>query len=82
MMDFRSLTSWGILFIILGFILTFVGIFLNSVTRGSNLEGGGIVMIGPIPIAFGTSSGAITIAMILAVLIMILWLIGIFALQG
>lgn len=38
----------------------------------AGVRGGGIVMIGPIPIIFGTDIGALKIIMILAIVLMII----------
>ncbi|ASI99981.1 TIGR00304 family membrane protein [Thermococcus gorgonarius] len=66
----------GIALIFMGFLLVFIGTLVSSLGGDAEVEGGGVIMIGPIPIVFGTSRGA-TIAMILAVLLMALWIIGI-----
>lgn len=56
-----------------GFLLVFLGTLMSAST--AEVEGGGVIMIGPIPIVFGTGRGVI-IAMVLAVLLMVLWIIG------
>ncbi|MDW7731185.1 MAG: DUF131 domain-containing protein [Methanolobus sp.] len=43
----------GILFIVLGFILVFLGMLSSADESGG--EFGGVLLIGPIPIAFGSS---------------------------
>jgi uncharacterized protein (TIGR00304 family) len=53
----------GIILVFLGFILVFLGTLLSA--DGTNGEFGGLILIGPIPIAFG-SSPAITSAMLWA----------------
>ncbi len=63
----------GIVLILIGFLLVFVGTLIS--TLGGEVEGGGVIMIGPIPIVFGTGR-AVTVASILAVLMMLLWIIG------
>jgi uncharacterized protein (TIGR00304 family) len=65
----------GITLILIGFILVFIGILASSFGGEGEVEGGGVIMIGPIPIVFGTGRGA-TIAMLLAVILMVLWIIG------
>lgn len=71
--------------IVVGFILTFVGTLISSFSKtdgggggGGGFEGGGVVLIGPIPIAFGSSGQAVKIAMILAVVIMVIWFTFVF----
>ncbi len=67
------LIGLGMGMIVLGFLLVLVGILLGASGEGSDVEGGGVIMIGPIPIVFGSGRGA-TLAMILAVLLMVLWI--------
>ncbi|KXS41529.1 MAG: hypothetical protein AWU59_2054 [Methanolobus sp. T82-4] len=43
----------GILLIFLGFVLVFLGTILSAGDSGGNF--GGVLLIGPIPIAFGSS---------------------------
>ena len=66
----------GIALIFIGFLMVFIGTLMTAASGETDVEGGGVIMIGPIPIVFGTSRGAATIAMILAVVLMALWLIG------
>ena len=67
------LIGLGMGMIVLGFLLVLVGVLLGASSEGSDVEGGGVIMIGPIPIVFGSGRGA-TLAMILAVLLMVLWI--------
>jgi len=66
----------GLAFFMLGFILIFVGIILSIIggadVKGGNVEGGGVILIGPVPIAFGTSGKWVVIALILAIALMII----------
>ncbi|AFK22723.1 hypothetical protein Py04_1149 [Pyrococcus sp. ST04] len=66
----------GIAMIIIGFMLVFLGTIIMSFSHPSesDVEAGGVIMIGPIPIVFGTKKGA-TLAMILAIVLMALWVI-------
>ncbi len=64
----------GLTLIILGFIVTFVAIFImliKSVSTRRRMRGGGLIMIGPIPIIFGTDKETIKILIILAIALMI-----------
>lgn len=71
----------GLTFFILGFILIFIGIILSTITKimgeegEAKVEGGGVVLIGPIPIAFGTSGKWVVIALILALALMVVYII-------
>ncbi|MGM0770269.1 MAG: TIGR00304 family membrane protein [Halobacteriota archaeon] len=46
----------GSLLIFIGFFLVFAGILVTALTSSGNGGFGGLVMIGPIPVAFGSSS--------------------------
>ena len=61
----------GVAMIFIGFLLVFIGTLMMS--GEADVEGGGVIMIGPIPIVFGTQRGA-TLAMILAIILMLLWI--------
>ncbi|MDV3104857.1 TIGR00304 family membrane protein [Thermococcus waiotapuensis] len=65
----------GIALIFMGFLLVFIGTLVSSLGGETEVEGGGVIMIGPVPIVFGTGRGA-TIATILAVVLMVLWIVG------
>ncbi|ASJ02100.1 hypothetical protein A3L09_01865 [Thermococcus profundus] len=71
----EALILGGIVLIFIGFLLVFVGTLISAYGGDSQVEGGGVIMIGPVPIVFGTGRGA-TLAMILAVVLMVLWIIG------
>ena len=71
--------------ITLGFILVLAGVLLliigmlsiayHTICRSgegeTTVRSGGVIMIGPIPIVFGTDVGALKVVMILAILLMI-----------
>lgn len=65
----------GMTMIFVGFFLLMIGTLLSAAGGDSEVEGGGVIMIGPIPIVFGTGRGA-TIAMVLALVLMVLWIVG------
>ncbi|ASJ11456.1 TIGR00304 family membrane protein [Thermococcus thioreducens] len=65
----------GMGMILLGFLLVFIGTAISALGGEGEVEGGGVIMIGPIPIVFGTGRGA-GIAAILAIILMALWIIG------
>ena len=63
----------GIFLILIGFALVFAGASLSSGNAGF----GGLVMIGPIPIAFGSSPTMTVVAMVIGLLIMmVFWIFG------
>ncbi len=57
----------GFFLILMGFVLVFIGFILSA--RNANFAG--LVMIGPIPIAFGSSPGVTLIAMVIGLLLML-----------
>ena len=72
----EALIGAGVALILIGFLLVFLGTLVSALGDEGNVEGGGVIMIGPIPIVFGTSRGAATLAMILAIIMMALWVVG------
>ncbi len=62
--------SW-ISLILIGFGLVLIG----TIIYAGNANFGGLIMIGPIPIAFGSSSEMTVIAMVIGFLIMIVFLL-------
>ncbi|WP_297536242.1 DUF131 domain-containing protein [Thermococcus sp.] len=73
----ETLIGAGIALILIGFLLVFIGTIVSAFSGESEVQGGGVIMIGPIPIVFGTNRGALTLAMILAVILMALWILGV-----
>jgi uncharacterized protein (TIGR00304 family) len=57
----------GLSLILTGFALVFIGFILSA--RNANFAG--LVMIGPIPIAFGSSPDITLIAMVIGLLLML-----------
>jgi uncharacterized protein (TIGR00304 family) len=66
-----NLIKSGIFLILIGFALVFTGALLSA----RNAAFGGLIMIGPVPIAFGTSPGITVVAMIIGLLLMFAFLI-------
>lgn len=62
----------GILIIFIGFVLLFVGTTMQGSTKTSEVKTGGVILIGPIPIIFGSDRGTIITAVILAIVLMVL----------
>jgi uncharacterized protein (TIGR00304 family) len=68
----------GLLLALAGFALAIVAIFvaiLRSSKGTGEVRGGGIVMIGPVPIVFGTDKGSIRILILLGIVLMIVLLL-------
>jgi uncharacterized protein (TIGR00304 family) len=62
----------GIAAVLIGILLIFVGTALQSISKTSEVQAGGVIMIGPIPIIFGTDKSFVLIAMVFAVALMVI----------
>lgn len=76
-----SLISAGLLFIFLGIALIILG-GIASMIRGvrrddsnATMRGGGIIMLGPIPIVFGSDRGTVKSLIVLALVLMAAYLL-------
>ncbi|MFP3229972.1 MAG: DUF131 domain-containing protein [Caldisphaera sp.] len=73
MPGFSTWLTIGFIIIMIGFIIIFVGaIYSSGQQSNQKTEVGGVIMIGPIPIIFGNSWKAATIAIALAIVLMII----------
>jgi len=69
------LITLGLILIFSGFIVAFLSVlllFLRGIHAQEKSRGGGLIMIGPIPIIFGTDKESVKILLILSVVLMIL----------
>lgn len=77
----EALVIAGVILVFLGMILIFFGVLagaLSGIKEGKvsgKTEAGGVILIGPIPIIFGTSWRMAIIASILAIALIVLALI-------
>jgi len=70
------LYSIGFLLVLAGFgvaILAFIVAILKSARGGGRARGGGVVMIGPVPIIFGTDKESVRVLVALAIVLMIVF---------
>lgn len=69
-----SIIIAGIIIIFIGFMLIFIGTALQATSKSGSgeVKTGGVILIGPIPIIFGTDRGLIITAVILAIILMVL----------
>jgi len=77
MLNQTSLVILGAAFVFCGFVVTFVALllyFLKTMhARGkAKVRAGGLVMIGPIPIVFGTDKEIVRILLILSIVLIVL----------
>ncbi|MGC9121973.1 MAG: TIGR00304 family membrane protein [Thermogladius sp.] len=67
----------GVLIVVLGIAISLVGFLLmlfgallsGEEDRGNRVEGGGVLIIGPVPIVFGTSRRAALVAAIIGLVL-------------
>lgn len=60
----------GLVLIVGGFLLLFITLLRRS--SDYKLEGGGVLIVGPIPIVFGTSQKVTAILIVLAIVLMLI----------
>jgi uncharacterized protein (TIGR00304 family) len=72
-----DLAGIGLVLVIVGFVIAFIAIILVAVKgrEGPNRNrGAGILLIGPIPIIFGTDRESVRILLVLAIVLIIVFL--------
>ena len=90
MPDWSLLITIGIIFIILGFLSLAIGIMSSAMENeahekkgswntgeesGEKIKGAGVILIGPIPIVFGTDKRSAILAILLAIALMMVAMI-------
>jgi len=71
-----DLESAGVLVVFVGIVVVLLATFLTAKKDGNaKVGGGGVVMIGPIPIIFGSDAKWASIAAVLAIMLVILGLL-------
>jgi uncharacterized protein (TIGR00304 family) len=80
-MSEQLLWSIGSTLVFMGFAIVIIAIILlflkNAKSEKGKVKGGGVVIIGPIPIIFGTDKESVKIILVLSVILMILVLVWI-----
>ncbi len=73
----------GIFVIIIGFVILVMGFMTSHIkdteVKDTEVRGGGVILIGPIPIIWGTDKSSLEIVLILAIILM---LVSYFVLRG
>jgi len=72
MLTAQELVNLGFAIIFLGFTIAFVAVVLMVVRgarHGGKVKGGGAILVGPVPIVFGTDRESIKIVLILAIVL-------------
>jgi uncharacterized protein (TIGR00304 family) len=73
-----DLVALGILFVFAGFAVIFVAIILSGSAKPNTegkVKGGGVVMIGPIPLIFGSDMKWASVAIVLALVLILATLV-------
>ncbi|BAW31150.1 MAG TPA: TIGR00304 family protein [Methanothermobacter sp.] len=73
-MNANSLIIVGIILVIFGIFLIFAGSIMGMFTKtkeSTEVKTGGVIMIGPIPIIFGSDRGMAIIGFLMAIILMI-----------
>ncbi|MCD6478440.1 MAG: DUF131 domain-containing protein [Candidatus Diapherotrites archaeon] len=65
----------GFAFLLIGIALIFAGILLSAASGRANVEGAGIIMIGPVPIMFGSKRLLLPLALLAIVLMLVFYLL-------
>ncbi len=65
----------GILLILAGFAVVVIGTLTSAKKAGGEVKGAGVVMIGPIPIVFGSDAKWASVAIVLAIVLVALSLL-------
>lgn len=84
---YETLMFVGFSLVIVGFLLVFAFITLNAASAktqsgtNSTVQGGGVILIGPIPIIFGTNSSMAVVAGIIGIVLFVLGMLFYFFLM-
>jgi len=62
----------GVLLVLVGFGVIIVAMLSQGRKEGSVVKGGGVVMIGPVPIIFGSDMKWASVAIVLAIILIVL----------
>ena len=77
-MSEQLLFTVGLILILAGFVTVFVAgllLFFKALREKGKVKGGGVVMIGPFPIVFGTDKESVKMLLLLSIALIVLVLI-------
>lgn len=77
-MNGQLLFTTGFILVVAGFFLVFVAgllLLLKALREKGRARGGGVVMIGPFPIVFGTDKESVKVLLLLSIALVVLVLI-------
>jgi uncharacterized protein (TIGR00304 family) len=70
-----DLVTTGLLLVLVGFVVVAISMVNGSRGGEGKVQGGGVVMVGPIPIIFGSDAKWASVAIVLAIALILLTLI-------
>jgi uncharacterized protein (TIGR00304 family) len=65
----------GVVLVLIGFGVMVVAMLSQAQEKGASVRGGGVVMVGPVPIIFGSDMKWASIAIVLAIILVLVTLI-------
>lgn len=71
-----DLVQAGVALVLVGFAVVLVSMYPRGHGDGREVKGGGVIMIGPIPIIFGSDAKWAAVAIVLAIVLVILGLLA------
>ncbi len=69
-----DLVTAGLVLVLLGLGVVVISLLSEAKKSGAEVKGGGVVMIGPIPIIFGSDMKWASVAIALAIVLVLLWI--------
>jgi len=73
-MDASTLSTLGTILIFTGFAIVFLAVllfFFKSAWGKTKVKGGGVVLIGPFPIVFGTDRESVKLLLVLSIILIL-----------
>lgn len=73
MTDFAFLATLGLVLVLIGFVAIFVAtiiLLFSSANAEKKARGGGVIIVGPFPIVFGTDKKSVVVLLILSIALM------------
>ncbi len=70
----RNMELIGLALISIGIFAIVVGLLILAFSKSTKVEGGGVVLVGPLPIIFGSSERIVYIVLAITLIIMLLYL--------
>lgn len=70
----RNMELVGLALISIGIFAIVVGLLILAFSKSTKVEGGGVVLVGPLPIIFGSSERIVYVVLAITLIIMLLYL--------